>query len=122
MKASLSTVLGWAEEIADRLGAPAGSTVDVEAADGPADAPGALVTLTFADGSSSGAHYDEELDGAEALALLADQLQEAVLEAVQGRPSPACPGHGHPAAARAVDGTACWVCPETGSVLRPVLD
>ncbi|NJQ01901.1 hypothetical protein [Streptomyces zingiberis] len=83
---------------------------------------GVLVTLGFADGSAVGVRVDDALDDAQALALLAGQLQDGVVEAAGGAPLPPCPepGHGHPAAVDVVDGTASWVCPTTGTA-RPVL-
>jgi hypothetical protein len=82
------------------------------AADG--DAGGLLVTLAFADGSSASVHFEAPLPEAEAVTLLAGQLQDAVLEETGGAPRPACPGHGHPAVAEVVDGVASWTCPSGG--------
>ncbi|MCC3653804.1 hypothetical protein LIX60_20545 [Streptomyces sp. S07_1.15] len=80
------------------------------------------VTLAFRDGSAVEVLLGEGLSEAEAVALLAGQLQEAVLEAAGGAPVPPCPvrGHGHPPVAEVVDGTASWVCPRGGGT-RPVL-
>ncbi|MEU6112951.1 hypothetical protein ABZ840_00035 [Streptomyces sp. NPDC047117] len=77
---------------------------------------GLLVTLAFADGSAVGVHFQEAMDEAEALTLLADQLQDAVLEETGGAPHPPCPNHshGHPAVARTVNGVAGWTCPAGG--------
>jgi hypothetical protein len=41
---------------------------------------------------------------------LADQLQEAVIEARQGA-VPKCPMHEHPLTAKLLDGRAVWACP-----------
>ncbi|MZE76302.1 hypothetical protein GTY57_04475, partial [Streptomyces sp. SID5475] len=80
------------------------------------------VTLAFRDGSAVEVLLGDGLSEAEAVALLAGQLQEAVLEAAGGAPVPPCPvrGHGHPPVAEVVDGTASWVCPQGGGT-RPVL-
>ncbi|MCC9741397.1 hypothetical protein [Streptomyces sp. MNU89] len=80
------------------------------------------VTLAFRDGSAVEVLLGEGLSEAEAVAHLAGQLQEAVLEAAGGAPVPPCPvrGHGHPPVAEVVDGTASWVCPQGGGT-RPVL-
>ncbi|MEU7484843.1 hypothetical protein [Streptomyces sp. NPDC042319] len=77
---------------------------------------GLLVTLAFADGSAVGVHFQEAMDEAEAVTLLADQLQDAVLEETGGAPYPPCPNHshGHPAVARTVNGVAGWTCPAGG--------
>ncbi|MFC6064312.1 hypothetical protein [Streptomyces ochraceiscleroticus] len=77
---------------------------------------GLLVTLTFADGSSAFVHFEEPMPDAEALTLLADQLQDAVLEETGGAPNPPCPSHGHSAVARTANGLASWTCPSTGAV------
>ncbi|WP_030542315.1 hypothetical protein [Streptomyces albus] len=86
--------------------------------------PGAAVavTLAFRDGSAVNVLLGEGLGEAEAAALLAGQLQEAVQEVAGGTPTPPCPvrGHGHPPVAEVVDGTASWVCPKDGAA-RPVL-
>lgn len=79
-----------------------------------------LVTLAFADGSSAGVWIEEFLSDAEAVVKLADQLQDSVLEATGGAPFPPCPGHGHPAVAKLIDGIASWTCPKGGS-LSPII-
>ncbi|MEV0600347.1 hypothetical protein AB0I82_13765 [Streptomyces sp. NPDC050315] len=84
------------------------------------DVAGLLVTLAFADGSAVAVHFEEPMGQAEAVTLLADQLQDAVLEETGGAPHPPCPGHGHPAAAREVDGVASWACP-SGGTAWPIL-
>ncbi|MFI9029946.1 hypothetical protein [Streptomyces sp. NPDC053560] len=78
------------------------------------DVAGLLVTLAFADGSAVSVHFEEPMAEADAVTLLADQLQDAVLEETGGAPNPPCPGHGHPAVARTVDGVASWTCPSGG--------
>ncbi|MEV0848010.1 hypothetical protein AB0J21_19400 [Streptomyces sp. NPDC049954] len=99
-----------------------GNPPDEDPPDSEAD--GLLVTLTFADGSTAsvcfGVCFEAPLSEAEAVTLLAGQLQDAVLEETGGAPHPPCPGHSHPAVARTVDGIACWACPNGGAV-RPVL-
>lgn len=54
-------------------------------------------------------------DEAEAVALLADELQTAVLEVGRGAPAPECPGHGRPPTPQVRDGVASWVCPRDPS-------
>ncbi|MBQ0983644.1 hypothetical protein KBZ10_03715 [Streptomyces sp. F63] len=81
------------------------------------------VTLAFGDGSAVSVLLAEGPGEAEAVAHLAGQLQEAVLETAGGTPVPPCPGgrgHGHPPTADVVAGTACWVCPAGGGT-RPIL-
>ncbi|WP_329457479.1 hypothetical protein [Streptomyces sp. NBC_01497] len=95
----------------DVAGAAPGAAAD---GDAEGDAEGVLVTLAFADGSSASVHFEEPLPEAEAVTLLADQLQDAVLEETGGAPRPVCPGHGHPAVAEVVDQVACWTCPSGG--------
>lgn len=82
---------------------------------------GLLVTVAFDEESASGVRLEARVPQVEAVVLLADQLQDAVLEETCGAPLPECPGHGHPAVARVVDGAACWACPSTGTALRPIL-
>ncbi|WP_052744487.1 hypothetical protein [Streptomyces odonnellii] len=82
-----------------------------------------LVVLAFDDGSSTHVLLEDSITEAEAVALLAEQLQDAVLEHTGGTPVPPCPGHSHPAVAEVVDGVACWTCPRGGKDgrTRPVL-
>ncbi|MDI5964971.1 hypothetical protein [Streptantibioticus silvisoli] len=81
-----------------------------------------LVRLDLADASSTTVFLPADLADADAVAQLAGQLQDSVLESTGGAPEPPCPvtGHGHPAVADVVDGTACWTCP-AGGPTRPVL-
>ncbi|MFJ4919539.1 hypothetical protein [Streptomyces sp. NPDC088725] len=82
-----------------------------------ADEPGGTavrVTLEYEDGSSVSVRLTPDLSEAQAVVLLAEQLQDSVLESTHGAPAPACPGHGHPATARVIDGTASWSCPQDG--------
>lgn len=60
------------------------------------------------------------LDEPHAVVLLAEQLQDAVLEQTGGAPVPPCPGHGHPAVADLVVGVPSWTCP-LGTRARPIL-
>ncbi|WP_196942717.1 hypothetical protein [Streptomyces sclerotialus] len=143
MHLSHDLVQSWAEEIVSQLGAPAGHTLTVTGPGFPTSAGasgaatcagvdggttasdgvavGLLVTLAFSDGSSVSVHFEEPMPEAEAVTLLADQLQDAVLEETHGRPQPPCPGHSHPAVAEAVDNIACWTCPSGGDTAWPIL-
>ncbi|MFG2138942.1 hypothetical protein [Streptomyces sp. NPDC048650] len=86
----------------------------------PHSADSAVVaTLAFRDGSSVSVHLDGTMGESEALARLADGLQDSVLENTGGAPFPPCPGHGHPAVADVVKGIPSWVCPH-GGVVRPI--
>ena len=82
--------------------------------------PGILVTLVYEDSSAVGVQLGESLSDAEAVVILADQLQDSVLEATGGAPFPPCPGHGHPAVAELIDGVPSWKCPKGGS-LGPII-
>ncbi|ASU82576.1 hypothetical protein CDO52_07065 [Nocardiopsis gilva YIM 90087] len=73
---------------------------------------GVVVTLAFGAESSIEVALEESMDESESVALLADQLQTAVLEVACGAPAPECPGHGHPLTPQVLDGVACWVCPK----------
>ncbi|KIF74320.1 hypothetical protein QR77_10640 [Streptomyces sp. 150FB] len=76
--------------------------------------PGVFVTLSHEDGSSVGVHLHRTMSASEAVTLLADVLQEAVLENTEGTPVPACPGHPHPPTAEEVSGVPSWTCPRGG--------
>ncbi len=80
------------------------------------------VRLDWSDGSAIIVLLTADLDQAQAVVQLADQLQESVLESTGGAPAPACPvaGHGHPAIAQIIDATPCWTCPKGGPA-HPIL-
>lgn len=87
---------------------------------------GALVTLTFADGSSTAVLLEGTLTRPEAVLKLAEQLQEAVLEQTAGAALPPCPAtarHQHPATPQSVSGTPSWACPAASGEARtrPIL-
>jgi hypothetical protein len=51
---------------------------------------------------------------------LADYLQEQFFpetRAAWAQARPGCPGHGHPATARLIDGDAWWTCQQDGHAL-----
>jgi hypothetical protein len=56
---------------------------------------------------------DDEARGDELRVLLADRVQDEIVETrdLWGRPLPPCPGHTHPLSAELLDGSAWWVCP-----------
>ncbi|MDX3853943.1 hypothetical protein [Streptomyces sp. AK02-01A] len=150
MKLTSASALRWAHIILRQLGDPAGHTLNATAvvaereSEAPAtesaftsrlrvdgevepgepssaeDREAVLVTLAFDDDSSTSVFLEESLTEDEAVALLAEQLQESVLEHTGGTPAPPCPGHSHPAVPEVVDGVASWTCPEDGST-RPIL-
>ncbi|MFF3754904.1 hypothetical protein ACFYYH_31410 [Streptomyces sp. NPDC002018] len=150
MKLTTTSALNWAEDILRQLGDPVGHTLDVRVSDadrepdvpagdtafssrleihgdeGPVEPPSArhpgsvVVVLAFDDGSSTTVLLEESMTDAQAVALLAEQLQDSVLEQTGGAPVPPCPGHNHPAVAKVVDGVASWTCPQDGST-RPIL-
>ncbi|QXE33523.1 hypothetical protein KQY30_03685 [Streptomyces sp. GMY02] len=106
------------------------SRLEIHDGDGPTEPSAAArhigsvrVVLAFDDGSSTHVLLEDSMTEAEAVALLAEQLQDAVLEHTGGAPVPPCPGHSHPAVAEVVDGVACWTCPQGGrdGRTRPVL-
>jgi hypothetical protein len=151
MNLTTASVRTWAEEILRQLGNPARHSLDVaterssERSAPPhsgsvyesrlrigregelRDGPGAsctstvVLTLAFDQDFSVGVVIEASTAEAEAVALLAEQLQDAVLEATGGTPVPPCPGHAHPAVPDVVEGTACWTCPRSGQVRRPIL-
>ncbi|WP_030747487.1 hypothetical protein [Streptomyces sp. NRRL F-5135] len=152
MTVTVASARAWAETILRQLDAPGGHALSVTAGPpshspdvpptdsaytsrlhlGPSPeqvfpptgthGSGVLLTLTFDDASEVTVHLDGSMAPVEAIVLLADQLQDAVMEHTGGFPAPPCPasGHGHPAVARVLDGTACWTCPRNGAS-RPIL-
>ncbi|MFD7918946.1 hypothetical protein ACFV3R_06970 [Streptomyces sp. NPDC059740] len=93
--------------------------LDAGTQDGPGPewevAAGAVeVRCKHEDGSVTLVTLDVSSRAPEAVVLLAEQLQDGVVESSGGRPLPPCPGHGHPAVPRVVEGVASWVCPDTG--------
>ncbi|MFJ5678839.1 hypothetical protein [Streptomyces sp. NPDC093097] len=118
---------GAAEGAAVAAGEAFGSALSLAPDGGPdgsgfgGEDTGILVTLAFADGSSVGVHFVQPMAEAEAVALLADRLQDAVLEETGGVPQPPCPGHRHPAVVQVVAGVACWACPSGGGGAWPIL-
>ncbi|MGP3988368.1 hypothetical protein [Streptomyces sp. 3N207] len=92
---------------------------DVTAAAGPTDI---VATLTFADGSAVSVELAAGTRETDAVVLLADRFQDAVLEETGGTPRPPCPGHGHPAVAAEVAGVPRWTCPHgMGRTTRRIL-
>lgn len=84
--------------------------------------PGAAVWLASGTAFSANVCLEAVLTPAEAVALLADRMQDFVLEATCGAALPSCrEGHQHPAAVAVSAGTAWWVCPHGGQRLRSVL-
>lgn len=84
------------------------------------------VVLAFDDGSSTSVLLEDSMTEPEAVTLLAEQLQDGVLEHTGGAPAPPCPGHSHPAVAKVMDGVASWTCPQGGRAgqdgrTRPIL-
>ena len=76
------------------------------------------VVLGSADEAVGGtvtAYYPLYLQAAEAIVVLASQIQDHASEAEisWGRSLPPCPGHNHPLRAHVVEGIAVWECPST---------
>lgn len=59
-----------------------------------------------------GVHHTLDVEEPQAIAAVAGQIQDQVIEAVQGHPLPRCRGHAHPLTPRVLDGVAMWVCPK----------
>ncbi|TWV44839.1 hypothetical protein FRZ03_16845 [Streptomyces misionensis] len=113
MALDVGTVRSWAESVLRGLEAPEGAELQVAEGTAPGTGGGVHVTLAYPDGSSVTVDLDDALPDRLALTLLAEQLQDSVIESTGGRPVPPCPvpGHPHPAAPRAVDGVLSWRCP-----------
>lgn len=126
--ASLTTATArtWADTILHQLGDPPGHALRVTQADpewAPEPVSGVTVTLAANDGSSVSVLLEESMTEADAVTLLADQLQDTVLENTAGTPAPPCPGsprHAHPPVAELVHGVPSWTCPG-GHGTRPIL-
>ncbi|MER8061078.1 MULTISPECIES: hypothetical protein [unclassified Streptomyces] len=121
MALDVRTVRGWAESLLRRLEAPEGATLQVGTeGTAPGTGAGVHVTLAYPDGSSVTVDLDDALPEPEALILLAEQLQDSVIESTGGRPSPRCPapGHTHPATPHVSNGFLDWRCP-TGTSEAP---
>jgi hypothetical protein len=90
------------------------------------DASHESAILWAADGSGAGVRIDLELPTAEALAHLADQVQEWLIEefgrTLQPTDWPPCDDHptSHPLTATAVQGMAVWKCPKDGTTAKPI--
>ncbi|MEU2353564.1 hypothetical protein ABZ599_11465 [Streptomyces misionensis] len=113
MALDVGTVRGWAESVLRGLGAPDGAVLQVAEGTAPGAGAGVHVTLAYPDGSSVTVDLDDALPEPEALLLLAEQLQDSLVESTGGRPVPPCPvpGHAHPAAPRVSNGALSWRCP-----------
>ncbi|MBO8193569.1 hypothetical protein ITI46_18160 [Streptomyces oryzae] len=116
-----SAVESSLEQVWDEEGGalPWDDAEDVAAAAG---APDIEATLTFADGSAVSVELAAGTSETDAVVLLADRFQDAVLEETGGVSGPPCPGHGHPAVAADVNGVPSWTCPHgMGHTTRPIL-
>lgn len=88
--------------------------------------PSESVMIFAPDGSGMGVWLDLTLTQQPALAQLADQVQEWVVEELPGlgRPTnwPVCPAHpaNHPRQAVVEEGRAVWVCPAGGDGSTPI--
>ena len=91
----------------------------VEPADWQTHEPSESAVLRTTDGSGAGVWVDPSLPAAEQVAMVAEQVQEIVVETLpwQHRPAnwPPCPEHpaNHPLAPVARGGVAMWVCPQS---------
>jgi len=71
-------------------------------------------------GTEVGAYFPLRAPTADAIVVLASQIQDHAAEAAgsRGFALPPCPAHSHPMNARVVDGIAVWQCPTTPSHFR----
>lgn len=89
--------------------------------------PEQITAMTWwPDGSGTGVYILATESPAQHVAMLADQVQDAAVEALpdMGHPAvwPECPDHrnGHPLHASCFDGTAVWTCPRTGRQIAEI--
>jgi hypothetical protein len=111
-------------EWGDEPAAPEPTSESASAPDDEATGYGVEVRLGFGEEWWVGVRLEASLSEADAVALLADRMQDEVLENTHGAPVPPCPGpgHGHPLTAEVVEGIACWVCPQgDGIAPQPIL-
>jgi hypothetical protein len=80
----------------------------------------------FPDGSGTGIYVRTGDQVAQRVAMIADQLQDAVVESLPwlGLPAvwPECPDHpdSHPLEAVCDDAAAVWICPRTSRRVGPI--
>jgi hypothetical protein len=83
-----------------------------------------LGTGARSSGEAVAAYYPLYVPTAEAIAVLASQIQDHATEAdsSRGRPLPPCPGHAHPLVVQVVEDVAVWQCPQSPAHLQePVM-
>ncbi|MBM7774582.1 hypothetical protein JOD54_004786 [Actinokineospora baliensis] len=73
--------------------------------------PGEVLVTVGDDRVSVGVYLALTVPLAQAVAAMADQVQDHAVEAFWGRPLPLCPGHQHPLSPRVVGCGVRWVCP-----------
>jgi hypothetical protein len=90
------------------------------------DHPDISCWILAADGTGTGVWSSDAVTGADAVVLLADQVQEVVCEALWsvGKPAswPVCPDHpvNHPLDPAVVGDVATWRCPKNGRGVAPI--
>lgn len=85
----------------------------------------ATAMLWSPDGSGTGVRVDVDAAEAERVAMVADQVQEWVIEELWGQAAtnwPPCPNHphSHPLSVSTRDDVAFWVCPRDGMAFAPL--
>jgi hypothetical protein len=98
---------------------------DVRDDDWANDPTVATAMLWSADASGAGLRVDRHAPEPDRIAMVADQVQEWVIEELWSTAPtnwPPCPDHPrtHPLTAKVVNGAAMWTCPTDGSPFVPV--
>jgi hypothetical protein len=103
-------------------GVPMPEIRDEDWADDPLTA---TAMLCSPEGSASGLRVDIDAPERDRIAMVADQVQEWVIEELWGHAAtnwPPCPNHpdSHPLTASTRDGVAFWICPSDLMPFSPV--
>jgi hypothetical protein len=120
MTETIDHVHAVARTVLARLGGPTSSwrvLTDEEYRDSGDLPPGTIgsreVLVGISLGTSLvGVHFALDAPADEAVAVMAGQIQDHVLQETRGAALPPCPGHRHPLDARSIDGVAAWACPQ----------
>jgi hypothetical protein len=97
----------------------------VEDKDCTGDPESPSVMVWSPDGSGTGLRVDRSAPEFDRVAMVADQIQEWVIEERWGQATtnwPGCPNHpnGHPMQASTHDGVAVWICPADRMPFAPI--
>ncbi|RMI42443.1 hypothetical protein EBO15_19630 [Actinomadura harenae] len=112
----ITTLEHWVDTILTQLTEDTSVTFDITEVHSPcgdfnADPESVAVRLRINTDSAGSIFLGTDQTSEEALARLASELQDHIIDHEWGRPLPPCPGHQHPLSTGVSDGTAYWKCP-----------